>query len=110
MPPARIPASCGGPADDAPSPPSLLLLPLDPGGTGGANLPACGLVCMLGTGGAAPGTGGAPLGLVGGPSEALATSGADLSLTCVTFFRRAPFSMLLSSAPYQAELVEEARA
>ncbi len=99
MPPARIPASCGGPDDDAPSPPSLLLLPLDPGGTGGASPPDCGLVCMPGTGGAPPGTGGAPPGLTGGPSETLPTSGADRSFTCVTFFKRAPFSMLLSSAP-----------
>jgi hypothetical protein len=102
MPPARMPASCGGPDDDAPSPPSLLLLPLEPG-AGGASPPTGGLVCMPGTGGAPPGTGGAPLGLMGGPSETFPTIGADRSLTFVTFFKRAPCSMLLSSAPWDPE-------
>lgn len=46
-----------------------------------------------------PGIGGAPP--VGAPPESLgfSTMGADLSLICVTFLSRAPFSMSPKSAP-----------
>lgn len=107
IPPANKPPSCGGPADAvlslAPSPPVSLLLLARPPGTGGARPEGgAGALPMPGIGGAPP-TGG-PL----GPSDTFATIGADLSLTCVTFFnlaplliseRRAPYDMLVS-APY----------
>jgi hypothetical protein len=73
IPPANIPANCGGPPIEAPvSPPSLLLLPLAPVGTGGASPPGDGL-------GGIPGTGGAPAGLAGAESETLPTIGAERS-------------------------------
>lgn len=92
IPPAKIPASCGGPLfEPPPSPPSLLLLARF-GAGGGAKLDCVGLLAMPGTGGAPP----------TGAAGAIFASiiGAERSLTCATFFRRAPPSMLLSSAPY----------
>ena len=46
-----------------------------------------------------PGIAGAPIGTAAGPSLTLPTIGADRSLTCVTFFNRAPFVMSPKSAP-----------
>lgn len=94
MPPARMPANCGGPADDPPPPsppPSLLLLARF--GGGGARLPREGRF------GSPPGTGGAPPIGAAGPSDFLSIIGADLSFICATFFNLAPCSMLLKSAP-----------
>ena len=94
MPPASIPASCGGAPPPAPvSPPSLLLLALfgaggaRPGGAGGAP-----------PGLAMPGMGGAPMTGAAALSF-LSSTGADLSLTTPTFFSLVPDSMLLSNAP-----------
>lgn len=95
IPPASIPASCGGPDDPAPplpSPaPSLLLRARLR--AGGARLPGVGRLGM-------PGTGGAPaIGAAGAPSF-LSSIGADRSFTTPTFFSRVPASMLLRSAPW----------
>jgi hypothetical protein len=79
IPPARMPASCGGPPAPGPSPPSLLLLSLNPPGTGGARPPdeGGGLGAIP-----SPGTGGAPAGLAGTADEAeLSIIGADRSFT-----------------------------
>jgi hypothetical protein len=90
MPPANMPASCGG-AGIALSPVSLLLRARFPGGAsppgGAGGLPM-------------PGTGGAPV-MAGadGPSETLPTMGDDRSFTTVTFFSRAPLPMSDSRAP-----------
>jgi hypothetical protein len=85
IPPANMPASCGGPpCDPSPSPPSLLLLPLDPLGGGGAKLPGGGLGAIPGIGGAEPILGAA------GPFDTFPTVGAERSLTTVTFLSRVP--------------------
>ena len=98
MPPANIPANCGGPADAAVlrsssslSPPPSLLLRARFGG-GGASDGRFGRA-------PSPGTGGAPLIGAAGPSDTLPSVGADLSLICVTFFSFVPCSMLLKRAP-----------
>jgi hypothetical protein len=94
IPPANMPANCGGalfPPGAPPSPPSLLLRARFCGG-GGARLD--GAVGLL----AIPGTGGAPI--VGATGVGLLSiMGAERSLITPTFFRRAPPSMLLSRAP-----------
>jgi hypothetical protein len=92
MPPANIPASCGGAAIPLSPAVSLLLRARFP--PGGASPPG-------GAGGLPmPGTGGAPV-MAGadGPSETLPTMGDERSLITVTFFRRAPLPMSDSSAP-----------
>jgi hypothetical protein len=84
IPPANIPANCGAAAGALPpSLPSLLLLAR---------------FAPPGTGGALPGIAGAPIGAAGA-SLTLPTIGADRSLTCVTFFSRAPLVMSPKSAP-----------
>jgi hypothetical protein len=102
MPPAKSPPSCGGaatpppppppppPFPPPPSPPSLLLRARF-GAGGGASPGAAGRLAIPGTGGA-PIVGAAWVGL-------LSIMGAERSLICVTFLRRAPPSILLSRAP-----------
>jgi len=100
MPPANIPASCGGPADvvvllsslSLSTPPSLLLRARFGGRGGGATDGRFGRPPSPGIGGALP------IGATG-PSDVFPSIGADLSLTCVTFFSFAPCSILLKSAP-----------
>lgn len=92
MPPANIPASCGGAAP--PSFASLLLLArFPPPGTGGASPGTAGGLPM-------PGIAGAPMGAALGPSLTLPTIGEDRSLICVTFFNRVPLLMSPKRAPY----------
>lgn len=95
MPPANKPPNCGAVAMAfSPPPVSLLLLArFPPGGTGGASPGGAGGLPMPGTGGAPP------MGGALGPSLTLPTIGADLSLTCVTFFNFMPFPMSDNSAP-----------
>lgn len=90
MPPAKIPANCGGSTNPPPPSPTPSLLLRARFGGGGARLPGDGRI---------PGTGGAPPIGAAGPSDFLSNIGADRSLTCVTFFSLAPCSMLLKSAP-----------
>jgi hypothetical protein len=93
MPPANIPASCGGAAAAlSPPPVSLLLRARFP--PGGASPPG-------GAGGLPiPGTGGAPV-IAGalGPFDTFPTRGDDRSFTTPTFLSLAPLPMSDSSAP-----------
>lgn len=102
IPPANSPPNCGAPLIVAELslalslPVSLLLLALFPG-TGGASPPG-------GAGGLPmPGIGGAPpIGGALGLSDTFPTTGADRSLTTVTFFSFVPFAISPSSAPLPA--------